>query len=176
MTATRPEPDPQIIARRLEQTGGIPNHPDLPLLLVRQAVSALDADQIERTIQDNNWTGTWRNGIYDYHHFHPDAHEVLALAAGWAKVQFGGPGGPMVDLDAGDVAVLPAGTGHKRIDASRDLLVIGGYPAGQSRFQTLEEDLSSITEARRQIRATEIPGSDPIYGADGPLVRRWRRD
>jgi uncharacterized protein YjlB len=170
----KPRDSVSIDALRFADDGRIPNNPNLPLLLYRGALApdALEADACEAVFAANDWRGGWRNGIYGRHHYHSTAHEVLGIVRGRARVTFGGPEGRTVDLAAGDVAVLPAGTGHKREDASADLLVVGAYPGGMG-YDTRWGDAAEHDEAVAAIRRVPLPARDPVYGADGPLVARW---
>jgi uncharacterized protein YjlB len=147
----------------------------LPVMLYRAALPPGPdlASRFEQRFARNGWRGLWRNGIFAYHHFHDDAHEVLGIAAGHALVQLGGEAGPEVAIEAGDVVVLPAGTGHKRLSSSADLLVIGGYPAGQER-PAIKSGGESGPDVAARAAEVPLPTSDPVEGADGALLRAWR--
>ena len=125
----------KIVKHLLNTNGNFPNNPELPLLIYQQAF-VLNGDNlalfIENILSENNWKNSWRNGILDYHHFHSDSHEVLAVFQGKALVMFGGPKGPEEVLKKGDVAILPAGTAHKLIQADNDFKCVGAYPGGRS--------------------------------------------
>lgn len=147
--------------------GEIPNNPRWPVLLRRGAVPAGDAEAAEALFDRHGWPPAWRNGIYDYPHYHPNAHEALAIVAGRARVRLGGEGGVVVDLSAGDVVVLPAGTGHQNLGSSDDLLVVGAYPPGPE-----PEEFTGLpgqkAQAIPQIAATPDPPCDPMTGAPYP--------
>jgi uncharacterized protein YjlB len=128
----------------------------------------------ERLFEENGWAGSWRNGIYDYVHYHPRTHEVLGVASGKARVRFGGDKGKMLALKAGDVVVLPAGTGHQALSASKNLVVVGAYPP-QGKYEEYEGSLSEHGRALRMIPKVPLPKKDPLYGAGGPLRRLWAR-
>jgi len=119
-------------AVRFKDDGLIPNHPRWPLIIYRGAVELDDrhdpAAVIEDLFEANGWSDTWRNGIYDCVHYHSRIHEVLGIARGKGRVRFGGNKGRIFTLKAGDVAILPAGTGHRCLSADDDFLVIGAYP------------------------------------------------
>src|SRR6059058_4604775 len=112
----------------LPDDGAVPNN-RLPMLVYRGAIDTRVRDPaaaIEKAFDRNGWGhGMWRNGIYPFTHYHSQIHEVLGIAAGKARVRFGGNNGEVLEVQPGDVAVLPAGTGHQRISATADLLVIG---------------------------------------------------
>jgi uncharacterized protein YjlB len=98
----------------------MPNSP-LPVLLYHNALptSADLAEKMERLFTANGWPPQRRNGVYDFHHYHSTAHEVLGFATGHADLVLGGEGGEPVTVHAGDVLVLPTGTGHCRIKSLR---------------------------------------------------------
>ena len=144
--------------------GAIPNSP-LPLLLYRSALTGdAGAEAFETLFARHGWGGLWRNGIYGFHHFHSTAHEVLGIAAGTARVRFGGKDGQSVEVRAGDAVVIPAGVGHLNEGASADLLVIGGYPKGQ-RADLRRGDPAEHARMLRNIAAVPLPARDPVTGS-----------
>lgn len=154
----------------------VPNHPFLPVLVYRDVLEPGETERphaFECLFSDAGWQGLWRNGVFSYQHYHVGAHEVLGIAEGTAELLIGGPDGASLDVRAGDCLVLPAGTGHQRLSASDDFLVVGGYPPGQH----ADIETAAATPGELKIIATlPIPKSDPLYGASGPLTTLWRRD
>jgi uncharacterized protein YjlB len=155
--------------------GLVPNNP-LPFIIYKRVID-VDNAQPERTIETvfarHGWGGMWRNGIYDYLHYHSTAHEVLGIARGQARVRFGGDHGKVLELSAGDVAILPAGTGHQCLFGTRDLAVVGAYPPGQT-MEITRPTPDNHAKALKLIPEVAIPSTDPVMGEDGPLVRLWR--
>lgn len=146
----------------------IPNNPRLPVLLHRAAMPAGDAAAAETLFRRHGWQPTWRDGIYAWHHYHSNAHEALAVVSGQVRVMLGGDGGVAVDLAAGDVVVLPAGTGHRNLAASEDLLVVGAYPRGSAPPDQLRGAPEEYPRAMRTIAAVSDPVTDPVTGGAYP--------
>ncbi len=164
---------PLTTAFHLEARGFVPNNPRLPVVVYEAAFPSDEGDlaaAMEKRFQDNGWPPQWRNGIYDYDHYHTQAHEVLGIAAGSAELVLGGEGGRTVTVQAGDVLLLPAGTGHRRVSQSEDFLVVGAYPPGQQADIVRKEASPAML---KQIAVLNFPPSDPIGGADGPMLSLW---
>ncbi|MGO4440944.1 cupin [Rhizobium sp. RAF56] len=158
--------------------GLVPNHPRWPLIIYRAAVEfegRLDpAAVMEDLFEANGWGDTWRDGIYDYVHYHSRIHEALGVVRGTARVRFGGSKGPIFKLKAGDVAILQTGTGHQRLSADDPFLVVGAYPAtGKYDECTGVEERS---RALKTIPKVPRPRKDPVYGSSGPLRSLWSND
>lgn len=164
---------PTILVLPFEERGVIPNNPRFPALVYQQAFSpdVVDlASAIEQRFEDNGWPPAWRNGIYDFHHYHSKGHEVLGIAKGSAELILGGEGGRELSVRKGDVVLLPAGTGHRRLSASSDFLVVGAYPLGQS--GDILRDVPTA-EMRAAISRLARPVKDPVSGRDGPMLEHW---
>lgn len=164
---------PQVITHLLEPEGSIPNHPEFPLLVYPDAFSQpVTPEQIQLRFQENEWGNSWVNGVFSYHHFHSNAHEVLGCFSGTAGVQFGGEGGPVITVEPGAVVIIPAGVGHRNLGSSPDFGVVGAYPPGEANDVCSAEE-GSAENLRRRISEVPLPPSDPVHGKEGPLFEHW---
>ncbi len=158
-----------------EDDGKIPNS-KYPLLIYRNVFKQRNksgAEWLEQKFEENNWTNSWRNGVYDYHHYHSITHEVLGVYSGKALLHLGGEKGEKLMVFAGDVIVIPAGVGHKN-NESEDFKIVGAYPGGS------DYDINTGKEGERpaadeNIAAVPIPDNDPVLGKEGGVPGIWRQ-
>ncbi len=163
-----------IIQKQFADDGSIPNS-HLKVLIYKSAFGAEQAHQAasyEELFSRNGWSGAWRNGIFPYHHYHSTAHEVLGIYAGWADVLLGGDHGETLRVEAGDIILLPAGTGHKNIQQSNRLGVVGAYPQGQAPDMNYGRP-AERPQADQQIAALPLPTTDPVLDRIGGLLEYW---
>ncbi|OMF55128.1 hypothetical protein BK139_17535 [Paenibacillus sp. FSL R5-0490] len=156
----------------LDDDGQIPNNQGLPVIIYK-AVFKEQPGEIEAAFNRHKWTGSWTGGVYDYHHYHSNTHEVLGVKAGQATVLIGGDQGERLEISQGDVILLPAGTGHKKIESSPDFEVVGAYPGGTSPNMK-KKDPSDRVQALAEINNVSVPQMDPVYGEEGPMLAEWR--
>ena len=169
---------PGVDSYPLRDDGVVPNNPRLPLLYYRGAFDLSGMASPERVIEalfkKNGWGEMWRNGIFPYVHYHSQIHEVLGIARGRARVRFGGHQGQELDIQQGDVVLLPAGTGHHGLWVDPDLLVIGAYPS-EGHYDLCRGSKAEHAKALQSIPKVPLPKSDPVYGENGPLLELWRK-
>src|SRR6476469_2628917 len=167
--------DIEPLTFHFKDDGLLPNNP-LPFL-VYKCVIFIDSENPEKTIEGlfgaHGWGDMWRNGIFDYLHYHATVHEALGVARGHARVRFGGDRGEEIDVAAGDVAILPACTGHQCLSASADFSVVGAYPPG-AKMHVTRPTPEDHRKALKTIPEVRLPKTDPVMGADGPLVKLWK--
>jgi uncharacterized protein YjlB len=169
---------PQVTHQALKDDGTFPNNEKRPLLLYQGALD-LPADDpasiIEAVFAANGWVGSWRDGIYSYHHYHSTAHEVLGVYSGSARVQLGGEQGVILSVKRGDVVIIPAGVAHKNLGSTPDFRVVGAYPDGQ-RWDMNCGKAGERPRADQNIARVPLPQADPVYGSHGPLGEHWSEE
>lgn len=168
---------PEILVFRFKDAERIPNHPTLPVLVVKRAAAHLAEPEararwFETQWSRHGWRAAWRWGVYPFPHYHSTAHEILGVYRGQASLRLGDTTGVTVEVGAGDLVILPAGTGHENLGASRDFHVVGGYPDGQT-ADLLRGEPGERPAADARIARVPLPKADPLGGASGPLVQHW---
>jgi len=166
-----------VVLHTLTDDGIFPNNARLPLTVYREAIALPQRDlavAFEALFAANHWPPAWRSSIFGYHHYHSTAHEVLGIFRGHASIQFGGEHGVALEVQAGDVVVIPAGVAHKSLRASRDFCAVGAYPVGQQ-WDTCSGRAGERPRTDRNITRVPLPQADPVHGIAGPLMRHWLR-
>lgn len=156
---------------RFEDDGAIPNNPSLEVILYPGAFEK-KPEEIETVFNNHDWTNSWTGGVFDYHHYHSNTHEVLGVRSGTATLQIGGEQGEVLRVAVGDVVLLPAGTGHKKLEASEDFKIVGGYPGGVS-YNLKTGESGERPYVLEDIQNTPLPKMDPVYGNEGPVIEKW---
>jgi len=166
----------KVVAHLLGAAGAIPNHPRWPLLVYAGALALAGADPaalFEQLFTRNSWPAAWRDGVFPFHHYHSTAHEALGIYSGEVTVRFGGDSGVTVTARPGDVVVLPAGTGHKKLCSAGALGVVGAYPVG-SHPDTCMPPFARRAKSAARVARVPLPAGDPVFGERGPLFEHWR--
>ncbi len=173
MAAVSDELHGGVRAIRFADDGRIPNS-RFPLLIYPDALKGRSASAaaMEALFASNNWPPRWRATVFTYHHYHSTAHEVLGVASGSALLMMGGREGEEIEIAAGQVLVIPAGMGHKRLQSSPDFEVVGGYPPGQQ-WDLLKGEAGERPQADLSIAAVPMPETDPVQGPGGALLTLW---
>jgi len=165
-----------IIHHLLEDDGVFPNNRFLSLLVYRKVFLVSDEGSLIKEIfESNGWTNSWENGVYDFHHYHSTAHEVLGILSGSARIQFGGAAGISLLLEQGDVVIIPAGVAHKNLGSDDQFKCVGAYPEGQEYDMNYGKE-SERPKADENIGKLPLPETDPVYGVNGPLVKNWEAE
>lgn len=168
-------PAVDIISELILENGLFPNNPRLPLLLYKKCLK-LGKDQpgiVEDIFFCNEWKNSWTNGIYTYHHYHSNNHEVLGIYSGQCVVEIGGDGGPTFEIEKGDVLIIPAGVSHKNFECTEDFKCVGAYPFDIA-YDMYYGKPSERFVTESNIEKVPLPNSDPIYGPAGPLFLHWK--
>jgi uncharacterized protein YjlB len=78
--------------------------------------------------------------------------------------------GTEIALAQGDVVVLPAGTGHRCLQSSTGLVVIGAYPKS-GRYDLCHGSKDEHAQVLQWIPDVPVPDTDPVLGKHGVLLR-----
>lgn len=171
---TRPLSEIGFTQYRFDADATVPNNPALPVIVVQGGLMPdQDITAICALLMSNRWGGNWAHTVFDFPHYHPNAHETLVAARGSAVLQIGGPSGDAIRVTSGDYLILPAGTGHCLLQASPDFKAVGGYPVGQEDYESVRAGAGTLAAAKARIAAVPLPMTCPIFGEAGLLVPLW---
>jgi uncharacterized protein YjlB len=162
----------EIVRLAFPRGDQVPNNDRYPAVIARNALGGGQDDAaVKALLRSNGWGGAWTWRVFDFHHFHPDAFEALAVARGSATLMLGGPQGKEIDVEAGDVMILPPGFGHRQIEARDGFLICGAYPPGQENYTVVRGEEGHDEAMLKEIASVPEPSTDPVWGGDGALLK-----
>ncbi len=166
------------ITERFRDDGIVPNS-DKPAVIYRNAVHFNDVlekeamVQLQKLVSPNGWDISWSDSVYKRVHYHPNTHEVLVCFRSWAILELGGRRfGKEFMIRMGDVVIIPAGVGHRRVESTPNFKVFGLYPT-RFTYETYWAYEKFRRSAMGKLKWVPMPPADPVYGKKGHLLRMW---
>lgn len=145
----------------MKNDGTFPNNNDHPLLLYRNSFNG-SQQEAESLIVGAGWTSPWVWGVFEFHHYHSTAWELLLCVRGSARIQLGGPQGPTVEVEKGDTMLVPPGFAHKQLSEKDGFALLGAYPEPGIHVDTLRG--APTQQQLQNIEQCHVPETDPILG------------
>lgn len=128
---------------------------------------------IKQLFNKNGWSNAWKSGIYTFHHYHSNTHEVMGVYKGGTQIQLGGEKGITLNLKKGDVIIIPAGVAHRNLGKEKSIKCVGAYPGGVQ-YDMRFGSSSDRPETDMTIDNLPNPSKDPVYGrAETGLRTAW---
>jgi uncharacterized protein YjlB len=125
----------------------------------------------------------WRYTMYRQHHYHSTTNEVLVVVShSRAELCFGGSEGKenegkvVVEVERGDVMVVPAGVGHALLrelgdgDGEGTFEMVGSYPVGAEDWDMCTGKQGEKGDEWGNVAKVRWFERDPVYGDEGPVL------
>jgi uncharacterized protein YjlB len=128
--------------------------------------------KVRRQFAKNGWTNSWTAGVFTYHHYHSNTHEVLGIIKGETTIRLGGRKGVKITVSKGDVVIIPAGVAHKNLGKEKAVTCVGAYPGGKD-YNMNYGKAGERPAADELIAAVTIPQRDPIFGLKKGIPEFW---
>ena len=159
----------------LKDDGRFPNS-HLPVLVYKKGIRLplfFKAQKVRKLFSRHHWTNNWRNGVYTFHHYHSNTHEVMGVIRGSATIKLGGEDGLEIRIEKGDVILIPAGVAHKNMGREKDVICVGGYPQGKD-YDINTGTATEYAKSVKRIKELSVPLKDPVFGKQGFLKSYWK--
>jgi uncharacterized protein YjlB len=160
----------------INDDGIFPNS-TLPVLFYKNVLDLpplFPAAYVENLFKTNHWKNSWKSGIFDYHHYHSITHEVLGFYKGKTTLLLGGEKGVKIEVEKGDVLIIPAGVAHKNLGNENDVACVGAYPEGHSYDMNYGKP-GERPLADTNIKDVPLPERDPVLGLKGGTNAYWTK-
>ncbi|SJZ45281.1 Uncharacterized protein YjlB [Sediminibacterium ginsengisoli] len=160
---------------QLQDNGIFPNS-TLPVVHYRNAIELSffrPAHQLGKLFNMNGWSNQQDGGIFTYHHYHSNTHEVIGVYKGKTFVLLGGENGKQIVVHKGDILVIPAGVAHRNMGREKDACCITAYPDGKD-YDIHTGEAGERPAADQRIAAVDLPAADPLLGEDQGICAIWR--
>lgn len=160
----------------IKDDGTFPNNIALPVIVYTKVLNLPDwfaGNAIRQLFKKNNWKNSWKSGVFEYHHYHSITHEVLGICKGKTTLLLGGEHGVILEVERGDVLIIPAGVAHKNLGKENSIQCIGAYPEGKDYDMNYGKE-GERPNADNNIKNVPKPKTDPVFGLKGGIAEHWK--